>query len=183
MHINIGWWFEDSLIWDEYEMLVNAMQGFQKSSWCLLSHVNLCCIPSEFRIILQFWEWVWKRGVLCCRYFLRERQLCWSSWTLFYQCSPWGRGRTESPESESQRHADASRKEVLVAQVVMQCCHQTGKKTQTNRFSPPENRFLRLLWKGGGMSDSQNWKERSRNFESFLLVAGVFCFLFPYISS
>lgn len=33
MHINIEGWFEDAFIWDEYEMLFDALQGFQKTRW------------------------------------------------------------------------------------------------------------------------------------------------------
>lgn len=158
-------------------MIVETLQGFW--SWYLLS---LCCIPSRLWIILQFWEWVCNCSVLCCGDFCRERQLCWSSWTLFYQCSQWGRNRTWSQEYKSQRHADASGKEVLVAQVVMPCVtiqKNKNKNKTRNRFSSPENKFLRDFWKGGGSVKLPELEKKEQKLWKLFgfLLSNFLCFI------
>lgn len=149
-------------------------------SWYLLS---LCCIPSELWLILQSWERVCNCCVLSCGHFCRERQLCWSSWILFYQCSQWGKSRTHSQESESQRHVDVSGKEELVAQVVMPCVTKQQKKPKPkqnrNRFSSPENKFLRDFWKGGGSVKLPELERKEKKLWKLFgfLLSNSLCFI------
>lgn len=97
-----------------------------KRRWYLLSHVNFCCVSSEFWIMLQFWEWVCKSSVLSISISLAEGS-CTGTRGLYFTNAVTEEGAEHSLESKSQRHADASRRELLVAQVVMQCV--TKKKT------------------------------------------------------
>lgn len=140
----------------------------------VFSHINLRCVPTEFWIIPQIWEWAWKCSVLCHRYFLRGRQLCWGSWTLFLR-----ERQGAHPGVQKSQVCWGCSKEGVGSMSRNAMCHQTKQQQQRTGFLSQKTGFWEFSEMSEEISDSQNWKERSRNFEGW----DFFCFLSPCTSA
>lgn len=121
--------------------------------------------------MLQFWEWVCKRNVLSISISLGGGS-CTGTRGLYFTNAVTEGEAVHSLQSKSQRRADASTKEVLVAQVVMQ--YVTEQKNNQEQFFPPETDFQNF---SEGAGDVRLTELEGKEPKLWKLVG--FRFLFP----
>lgn len=105
------------------------------------------------------------------KYFLSGRQLYWNSWTLFYQCSHWGRGRTQ-PGVQKSKACWRFQEGAVGSTSSNAMRHQKKNQPRT-----PENRFLKLFWRRRKCQIHATGKQSAETLKVGWVL--VFIFYFP----